>query len=123
VHARQRLSAKLAEQQPRRSSLSALQEQGHARAAGREWAYQLFRNRQRPELICAVADHRPLPSFLGSEQWLFDGTLGPGEAAPLGFRERAAATGTRLSGFYLFQRLQTKYELGDTPGNTRDRAT
>ena len=65
--------------------------------------YRLYRNRQRPELICAVPDRAPLPAFVAPSQWAFEQMLCPADAAPTGFRDRAAAVGVRLNGFYLFQ--------------------
>jgi PAS domain-containing protein len=66
-------------------------------------AYNLFRNKQRPEIICAIPEDRPIPSFLGSEQWVYEGSLHPQDARPSGFDDRAASAGVRFNGFYLFQ--------------------
>ncbi len=88
----------------------------------RECTYRLFRNQQRPQLICAVATERPLPGFLLPKQWLLEGSLGPSDPAPPGFREHAAVTGIRFNGFYLFQRLRTMHELGQTRNTIRNRA-
>jgi hypothetical protein len=121
MHDCRRLIAEL-EQQPGESALSAIQDQTKSRTEVRECTYHLFRNKQRPQLICAVADHRPMPAFLGPEQWLREGLLGPYAAAPPGFRERAAVTGMRLNGFYLFHRLRTGREHGQIRNTTRDRA-
>ncbi|WP_052002777.1 hypothetical protein [Microvirga sp. BSC39] len=104
---------------PGGSTLPVIQE---PRGAKRESTYHLFRNRQRPQLICAVATEHPLPGFLLPEQWLCEGSLGPSDPAPPGFREHAAVTGIRLNGFYLFQRLRTMHELGQTRNTTRNRA-
>jgi hypothetical protein len=92
------------------------------RRAKRKCAYHLFRNQQRPQLLCAVATDRPLPGFLLLGQWLRDGSLGPSDAAPRGFRERAAVTGIRLNSFYLFQRPCTGHGLGQTRTTLRNRA-
>jgi len=102
--------------------VSRIQEQGRAKLELREHAYRLFRNRQRPQLVCAVAEHRPLPGFLGSQEWLFDRTLSRLDPAPSGFRERAAAVGIRLNGFYLFQQLRTGRKPGHLSGNAMSRA-
>jgi hypothetical protein len=88
----------------------------------RECTYQLFRNQQRPQLLCAVAADRPLPGFLLPEQWLREGTLGPSDAAPPGFRERAAVTGIRLNSYHLFQELRPGREFGQPLNTTRNRA-
>jgi hypothetical protein len=69
----------------------------------RECTYNLFRNRQRSELLCAVPEHRPVPSFLAPEDWTFEQPLDVAEPAPAGFDDRAAAVGVRFNGFYLFQ--------------------
>ena len=69
----------------------------------REWTYNLFRNRQRPELLCAVPEHRPVPNFLIREDWTFERPLRVAEPAPAGFEDRAATVGVRFNGFYLFQ--------------------
>jgi len=53
---------------------------------------------------------------------LREGTLGPSDAAPPGFRERAAVTGMRLNGYHLFQELRTRREFGQTLNNIRNRA-
>jgi hypothetical protein len=65
--------------------------------------YNLFQNIGRPELLCAVALHRPVPGFISKERWTFRSQLHPVDAHPPGFRARAARTGTMLNGFYLFQ--------------------
>ncbi len=69
----------------------------------RECTYNLFRNRQRPELLCAVPEHRPVPNFLIREDWTFEWPLRVAEPAPAGFEDRAATVGVRFNGFYLFQ--------------------
>ncbi len=94
-----------------------IQELGGAK---RECTYRLFRNQQRPRLLCAVAAERPLPGFLLPGSWLRVGRLGPSDAAPPGFRERAAVAGMRLNGYYLFQELPTKRKLGPTCNTTRN---
>jgi hypothetical protein len=90
------------------------------RRAKRECTYHLFRNRQRPQLICAVAADRPLPGFLLPEHWLREGSLGPSDITPPGFHERATAAGIRLNGFYLFQRLRTGHELGQADNTSKN---
>jgi hypothetical protein len=69
----------------------------------RECTYNLFRNRQRPELLCAVPEHCPVPSFLAPKDWTFERPLHAAEPAPAGFEDRAATVGVRFNGFYLFQ--------------------
>lgn len=80
---------------------------GHPLAAARSEAcdstYNLFRNKQRPELLCAVPEDYPIPGFISSEQWTYVGSLRSDAARPSGFCNRAATTGVRFNGFYLFQ--------------------
>ena len=71
----------------------------------RSCTFNLFRNRQRPQLICAVPEDRLVPNFVTREDWLFERHLRPGEAPPPGFSTRAATVGLQYSGFYLFQLL------------------
>jgi hypothetical protein len=74
-----------------------------ASAPAREFTYNLFRNRQRPELLCAVLEHRPVPSFLAPKDWMFERPLHVAEPEPAGFDDRAATVGVRFNGFDLFQ--------------------
>ncbi|QRM30384.1 hypothetical protein JO965_05065 [Microvirga sp. VF16] len=66
-------------------------------------AYNLFGNSQRPEILCAVREDYPIPSFITSEQWVYVGSLRSDDARPPGFDNRAAATGVLFNGFHLFQ--------------------
>jgi PAS domain-containing protein len=66
-------------------------------------AYNLFRNKQRPEILCAVPEDRPIPRFVVREQWTYAGSLQPQDPGPSGFHDRAASAGVRFNGFYLFQ--------------------
>jgi PAS domain-containing protein len=66
-------------------------------------AYNLFRNKQRPEILCAVPEDRPIPRFVDREQWTYAGSLQPQEHRPSGFHDRAASAGVQFNGFYLFQ--------------------
>ncbi len=74
-----------------------------ARPEAGECAYNLFRNQQRPEILCAVPENYPIPSFVSSEGWAYGGSLQSRDARPPGFCDRAATTGVRFNGFYLFQ--------------------
>ena len=74
-----------------------------ASSPARECTYNLFRNRLRPELLCAVPEHRPAPNFLSRKDWTFERPLHASEPAPVGFQDRAATVGVRFNGFYLFQ--------------------
>ena len=71
-------------------------------------AYNLFRNRQKPDLLCAVPEDRPLPGFLRWEQWTYERPLRSPDARPSGFHPRAASAGVRFNGFYLFQSTATE---------------
>jgi hypothetical protein len=71
-------------------------------------AYNLFRNRQQPELLCAVPEDRPVPSFIGPEQWTYERPLRSSDVKPAGFHGRAADAGARFNGFYLFQTTATE---------------
>jgi hypothetical protein len=64
--------------------------------------YNLFRNREREDLCCAVPEDRAVPRFVTGETWTFAGPLGR-QAQPRGFDGRAAAEGAYLNGFYVFQ--------------------
>ena len=69
--------------------------------------YNLFRNRQQPEILCAVPEDRPLPGFLRSEHWTYERPLRSRDVRPSGFHARAAYAGVRFNGFYLFQNTVT----------------
>jgi PAS domain-containing protein len=66
-------------------------------------AYNLFRNKQRPEILCAVPEDRPIPRFVDREQWTYAGSLQPQDPRPSGFHDKAASAGVRFNGLYLFQ--------------------
>ncbi|WP_262272881.1 hypothetical protein [Microvirga yunnanensis] len=65
-------------------------------------AYNLFRNKCLPEIVCAVPEDHPVPQFIDSEHWAFEQSLRSPEASPPGFDSLAARTGVRFNGFYLF---------------------
>jgi hypothetical protein len=83
--------------------MTLIHETAPARQDMRECAYSLFRNKQRAELFCAVPEGCLVPSVIVAEAWTFEGILRPHNVAPPGFHERAAKTGVRYNGFYLFQ--------------------
>lgn len=83
--------------------LTSIQHLAPARPYARDCTYNLFRNRQRPEILCAVPEDHPVPNFLGPEEWVFEQALRPSEAQLPGFTDRAAYAGVRFNGFYLFQ--------------------
>ncbi len=74
-----------------------------ARHETRECGYNLFRNKERAELFCAVPEDRPIPSLIVAEAWTFERILRIHDVAPPGFHERAAKAGVRYNGFYLYQ--------------------
>ncbi len=78
-----------------------------ARLELHDCAYNLFRNRQQPELLCAVPEDRPVPSFLRWEQWTYECPLRSLRDCPAGFDGRGASAGVRFNGFYLFQTIVT----------------
>lgn len=83
--------------------MTMIYDQASADPAVRVGSYNLFRNKQRPELLCAVPEAHPVPSFIGPEAWSFERVLRSQNVAPSGFHERAACAGVRYNGFYLFQ--------------------
>jgi hypothetical protein len=82
--------------------MTSVQQPGPSEPESGDYAFNLFRNRQRPEIICAVPEDRPVPHFINAEQWTFEQPLRPLEARPPGFDNKAAHTGVRFNGFYLF---------------------
>lgn len=65
--------------------------------------YNLFRNKLRQAILCAVPQDRCVPRFLNAERWTFERTLGAGEPWPPGFKIGAARTGVHFNGFHMFQ--------------------
>ena len=74
-----------------------------ASSFARDCTYNLFRNKQRMALFCAVPEHRPILAFLNPEQWIFERPLRASDIGPPGFEDKAASVGVRFNGFYLFQ--------------------
>ena len=66
------------------------------------YAYNLFRSTQPDGLVCAVPEERTVPPFVTGPHWQFGGRISDKET-PLGFDKKAAKTGVRFNGFYLFQ--------------------
>ena len=83
--------------------MTLIYETAPARRETRECAYNLFRNKERAELFCAVPEDRPIPSLIGAEAWTFERILRIHDVAPPGFSERGAKAGVRYNGFYLYQ--------------------
>ena len=67
--------------------------------------YNTFRNKVGPALRCAVQPCRPLPGFLGTGEWEWNGFLHRGALAPDGFEVNVAAYVSNLSGYYFYHVL------------------
>jgi hypothetical protein len=65
--------------------------------------YNLFRNNGKPDLLCAVREDYHVPGFIDPAHWSFERVLRPADPRPPGFDDKAARTGMRFCGFYLFQ--------------------
>jgi hypothetical protein len=65
--------------------------------------YNLFRRVDRDELICAVPEDRPVPSFITGPPWEFVGRVNESVIGPLSFNHEAAEASVQWNGFYLFQ--------------------
>jgi hypothetical protein len=87
--------------------MMSVQQPGQTQPDPADYAYNLFRNKQRPAIICAVPEDRPVPHFIDPEQWTFEQPLRPLETRPLGFDRKAAHVGVRFNGFYLFYAVAT----------------
>src|SRR5215203_3562601 len=71
--------------------------------------YNLFRNAERPELLCAVSEDRPVPAFIRGPQWEYGRRIDTLEADRLRFNRQAAEASVRYNGFYLFQVILTPH--------------
>ncbi|WP_262269269.1 hypothetical protein [Microvirga yunnanensis] len=65
--------------------------------------YNLFCRADRDELICAVPEDRPVPSFIIGPPWEFVGRVNESAIGPLSFNHEAAEESVQWNGFYLFQ--------------------
>jgi len=83
--------------------MPSVQHLASASSFARDCTSNLFRNKQRTALFCAVPEHRPIPAFLNPDQWIFEQPLQASDLSPPGFEDRAASVGVRFNGFYLFQ--------------------
>ena len=79
-------------------------------------AYNLFRHRDKPHLLCAVPEDCEVPGFIAERAWSFDCKVTEPVAAPIGFDVLAARHGVRLNGFYLFQSFGTHELSGRARG-------
>jgi hypothetical protein len=82
--------------------MTSVQQPESARQGADDCAYNLFRNKCLPDIVCAVPENHPVPHFIDSERWAFEQSLRSPEASPPGFDSQAARTGVRFNGFYLF---------------------
>ena len=58
-----------------------------------DYAYNLFRNKQRPDIICAVPEDRPVPHFIDQERWTFEQPPSPLANSPARLRQQGGAYG------------------------------
>jgi len=65
--------------------------------------YNLFRRRDRAELICAVPEDTPVPAFIRGPPWELVGGVDDTGISSLTFNHEAAEVSVRYNGFYLFQ--------------------
>ena len=72
-------------------------------------SYNLFRLKSVEGLCCAVPESSRVPRFLGGGRWTFGGKLDDRSDIPLDFDGRAAETGVRFNGFYLFQTVYRRF--------------
>ena len=70
--------------------------------------YNVFRYGPGPDLLCAVPEDRPVPTFLDGAIWNYAETLRACSMPPPGFLPAEAELGVRLNGFYLFQKTGGK---------------
>jgi len=65
-------------------------------------AYNLFRRRMQPDLVCAVPEDRAVPTFVTGDGWEFQGKASEAAALQRDFDVRAARASVRFNGFYLY---------------------
>ena len=84
-------------------------------------AYNLFRHRDKPHLLCAVPEDCEVPRFIAERAWRFGGKVTEAAAAPIGFDVLAVRQGVRLNGFYLFQdfTLKSRRQFGHASAGRR----
>jgi hypothetical protein len=74
-------------------------------------AYNVFRSNGAKGLCCAVPEDCSVPAFVAEPGWAFAGKLDGASTAPLGFDQKAAVTGVRFNGFYLFASFRPNGQL------------
>jgi hypothetical protein len=73
-------------------------------------AYNLFRRRSEPDLVCAVPEDRAVPQFVTAGDWEFGGKT---SGTPMGdFDLQAARASVRFNGFYLYHAYMTRMQTG-----------
>jgi hypothetical protein len=77
--------------------------QPESRLTQNDCAYNLFRNKRHPAIICAVPEDRTVPGFITGKAWSFGGKVADRAQQPPGFDQAAAQVAVRFNGFYLFQ--------------------
>ena len=73
-------------------------------ASGR--SYNLFRNRERPALLCAVPLDRPVPAFITIECWSIERAT-DGLQTIQSFSRLLAEESVRFNGFYLYYEVKS----------------
>jgi hypothetical protein len=69
-------------------------------------SYNLFRSNESDGLCCAVPEDRSVPHFVIKPLWIFEGKIDHTRQLPLGFDRKAAATGVRFNGYYLYSNFR-----------------
>ncbi|UMY15521.1 hypothetical protein MMB17_12160 [Methylobacterium organophilum] len=72
-------------------------------------SYNLFRRKGGESLCCAVPESHAVPRFVTGGRWTFEGRVEEAAGVPRGFDGKAAATGVRFNGFYLFQAVDRRF--------------
>jgi hypothetical protein len=65
--------------------------------------YNLFCREDQDELVCAVPEDQPVPSFITGPPWDFIGRVQESVIGSMGFNHGAAEASVQMNGFYLFQ--------------------
>lgn len=65
-------------------------------------SYNLFRSKWPDGLVCAVPEALTVPRFVTEPHWAFEGRIDAPRDLPFGFDSKAAETGVRYNGYYLF---------------------
>ena len=82
--------------------------------------YNLFRRKDRAELICAVPEDTPVPAFIRGPPWELAGGVDDTGINSLTFNHEAAEVSVRYNGFYLFQLINASdLQLFIKSGNSK----